>query len=190
MAFSMDDIAFVAAEQAFKCAHPVGKVDPGAPLHLCATHSLASGLFDIDNDVFKMALMHGQYERIGQVMDDACRAVYYWDIAPFEAKNPMYPPGGKELQGKTITVDTASGVTTMAFDDLTFEAAAGTDYFSTDLWTEFNEIWTRESVLGVIHSATAKNKPIIQISVVHAPNNKRFLSNGDRHTIKTPQVKI
>ncbi len=191
MTFSQDDIAFLVAEQAFDCSHPVGRTGPDGLIRFCATHNLASGIFDIETDIFKMALMRGGFSHIGRVLDDStCRAVYYWDIKPFEAVNPLYQAGGRELLGRTIAVDPASGTTTITFDDLTFEAAPGTDYFAMDLWVEYNGGHTRESVLGVIYSATAKNKPILQISVIHSPNNRRFLSDGDRHTIKTPQVKI
>jgi len=149
-----------------------------------------SGVFNIATDVFKMALIHARYDQVGMLTDAAYRAVYYWDIVDYEAENSLYPEGGKELDGKSIVADPATGITTISFDDITFESAPNSNYFDVDLWTEYAGNWNRESVLGVIYSDTAKNKPIIQISVIHSPNTKRFLSNGAKHTIKSPQVRL
>ncbi len=186
--FTSEDEAFMVAERAYIGNHPIGG------FHSAASN-LARGLFDIENDVFKIALIMGYYWNVGNTT--AARHSYYYDIKNMEAENAMYPAGGLELTGKNISFDAENGITTITWDDITFESEENSAYFDEYLWLRtydvLEEIWimtTRRSVIAVIYSDTAENKPILQTLVVNSPNIDYFLSNGEKHTIKTPIVKL
>ena len=190
-ALLVDHATFISAEHAYTGTHSVGKeIDGQFPRHLCPSVNLAEAKLNLRDNTFKLALIRQYYASFGN--SSLHRATYYSDIIEYEAEYTnwtLYPNGGKELLNRVITTD-AVGVTTISWDDLVFEVSKTGSYFDTDLWVVSEGVWGRASVIAVIYDDTARNKPIIQMSVIPSPNSDRFLSNGDSHTITNIKVKI
>ena len=185
MTLSSRDIEYINGEVAFTGVFPIPVNTTGA------LTKLSKGVFNLIDHTWKLAVFVDEHYSVGQTdcFDHTCCG---YEIKHWEANNPLYPEGGVVLTGVAATTDFDTGVTTFAWDPVTFESAPGTHYFDDPIWTPS---WPK-SVMGAIYDTEAVDpdhafgNPVLFIFALHPHNHLHFLSDGEKHTVSGLQVRL